>query len=75
METQVVGTRYFCLCGLEVGSPDGWKQHRADFIASNGGVCNGKHVSYSKEDVTEEHWVVDSPAWDEQVLVSEGHWE
>ena len=58
---------YFCKCGKEVGSVDGWKKHRADFIESNGGVCNGEHVNYSME----EKYVVDREAWTEQVLVSE----
>ena len=74
-ESVVVGQRYFCLCGQEVDSPEGWKQHRADFIASNGGKCNGQHVSYTMEDIVEEQYVVDSPAWSEKVLASEGHWE
>lgn len=63
--------RYYCKCGKDVGSVAGWKKHRADFIESNGGVCNGEHVNYSME----EEYIVDKAAWTEEVLVSEGHWE
>ena len=66
-------TEWYCLCGKYVGSKDGWKQHREEFLASNGGVCNGEHVRPDPKEV--QVWVVDKPAWTEKVLVSEGHWE
>lgn len=66
-------TEWYCLCGKYVGSKEGWKKHREEFIASNGGVCNGEHVRPDPKE--EQVWVVDKAAWSEQVLVSEGHWE
>ncbi len=66
-------TEWYCLCGKYVGSKEGWKKHREDFIASNGGVCNGEHVRPDPKE--KQVWVVDKEAWSEKVLVSEGHWE
>lgn len=70
-----------CNCGEIFDTREQWKAHQDAFIAEMRKtdpdyVCTGTHLStYVNIEEPEQVYVVDSEAYDEQVLVREGYWK
>ena len=79
---QLVDTgKVVCNCGEIFNSVGEQKAHQQDYIdymranVNPNFVCKGDHALAGPYMEETQVWVVDQPAWTEQVLVSEGHWE
>lgn len=70
-----------CACGAVFNSAEEHKAHQDAFIAEMRQTdpnfeCNGTHTArYVTLNEERSEYVVDQPAYTEQVLISEGHWE
>ena len=70
-----------CQCGAVFNSPEEHKAHQDAWVASERirlndptFECNGTHTARYFTEETQQY-VVDTPAWQETVVVEEGHWE
>lgn len=78
MNTEITGEHVACYCGATFNTTNEWGAHSEAAGRQSG--CGGYRVvpTYSEvwvAPITQQVWVVDKPAWTEQVLVSEGYWK
>ena len=77
-EQALTGSVVVCYCGAQFDTTEAAGSHAE--AAGRGSGCNGYSVqpvygSIYHPAVTEQVWIVDSPARSERVLVSEGYWK